>query len=72
LRKAAANGAQLGAPLIAQLRGPIGLDPGDRSPAGIAPAVAEILAPVNGRGAQPLAMKVATETLANARRICHV
>ena len=73
LEEAAANGAHLSASLIAQLRGPVGLDLGDRSPAGIALAViAEILASVNGRDAQPLGMGVETDTQANARRVCQI
>jgi xanthine dehydrogenase accessory factor len=68
LEEAAANGAHLSAQLVAQLRGPMGLDLGDRSPAGIAlAAAAEILAWMNGRDAQPLSAVVSSESLATWR-----
>jgi xanthine dehydrogenase accessory factor len=72
LEEVAANGARLSASLIAQLRGPIGLDLGDRSPAGIALAVAaEILAWTNGRDAQPLCSKIPIDDSVNPRRVCY-
>jgi xanthine/CO dehydrogenase XdhC/CoxF family maturation factor len=74
LEEAAANGARLSESLIAQLRGPTGLDLGDRSPEGIALAVAaEILAWANCRDAQPLSSKALIDDgSANQRRVCHV
>ena len=73
LEEVAANGARLSAALLERLRGPVGLDLGDRSPAGIALAVAaEILALFNGRDARPLVTKMATQTSATDRRVCHV
>jgi xanthine dehydrogenase accessory factor len=72
LEEAEANGARLSAALIAQLRGPMGLDLGDRSPSGIALAVvAEILASTNGRDAQPLCGKIPIGGSAGSRRVCH-
>jgi xanthine dehydrogenase accessory factor len=73
LEEAAANGVRLSDSRIAQLRGPIGLDLGDRSPEGIAVAVAaEILAWTNGRDAQPLCSKLPVDDGAiNQRRVCH-
>ena len=72
LEEVAAQGATLSASLIAQLRGPAGLDLGDRSPTGIAVAVAaEILAWMNDRDARPLSSKAAPETWREPRRACH-
>ena len=71
LEEAAANG-RLSESFIAQVRGPIGLDLGDRSPEGIALSVtAEILAWTNGRDAQPLCSKLPVDDSANPRRVCH-
>jgi xanthine/CO dehydrogenase XdhC/CoxF family maturation factor len=73
LEEVAANGARLSATLLERVRGPVGLDLGDRSPAGIALAVAaEILASMNGRDARPLATKAATQTFTTDPRVCHV
>ncbi|HVQ13078.1 MAG TPA: XdhC family protein [Vicinamibacterales bacterium] len=55
LEEVTARGVYLNDELAARVRGPIGLDLGDRSAAGIAVAVvAEILAQLNGRDARPL------------------
>jgi xanthine/CO dehydrogenase XdhC/CoxF family maturation factor len=68
LEEAAAQGADLDSPTIAQLRGPIGLDLGDRAPAGIAVAViAELLAWTNGREARPLAATPAASRVAHSQ-----
>jgi xanthine/CO dehydrogenase XdhC/CoxF family maturation factor len=72
LEEAAANSAGLSESLIAQVRGPMGLDLGDRSPEGIALSVtAEILAWANGRDAQPLCSKIPIGNAVNSRRMCH-
>ena len=47
-----------------RLRGPIGLDLGDRSPAGIAVSiVSEILSELNGRNPEPLSVRASIDTL---------
>ena len=68
----AATHGRLSESLIAQVRGPIGLDLGDRSPEGIALSVtAEIVAWTNGRDAQPLCSKLRVDTSVGPRRVCH-
>jgi xanthine dehydrogenase accessory factor len=55
------------------LRGPIGLDLGDRSPAGIAVAVAaEILAQFNARDARPLHTEIRSSPVARRPGVCLV
>jgi xanthine/CO dehydrogenase XdhC/CoxF family maturation factor len=73
LEEVAANGVRLSAALREQICGPMGLDLGDRSPAGIAVAVvAEILARMNDRDAAPLSSRFALEGAAPAARsVCH-
>jgi xanthine/CO dehydrogenase XdhC/CoxF family maturation factor len=55
IEEVSVQGTTLTTSCLARLRGPIGLDLGDRSPAGIAVAItAEILASMNRRRGQPL------------------
>jgi xanthine dehydrogenase accessory factor len=57
-------------PLVDQLRGPIGLDLGDRSPGGIAVAiVSEILAELNGRTPAPLFQSRGAESSARPSHV---
>ena len=62
--------APLPPPFVARLRGPVGLDLGDRSAGGIAVAiVAEIVAELNGRNPAPLFRPHNPETAAEPTRI---
>ena len=64
LEEVAARGVRLMDDVAAKLRGPIGLDLGDRSAVGIAVSVAaEILAALNARDAQPLQVATAPATV---------
>ncbi len=55
LLEAVEDGIHLPPTFVNRLRGPVGLDLGDRSPGGIAVSiVAEILAVLNGRACAPL------------------
>lgn len=73
LLEAAAEGAPLDDAFALALRGPIGLDLGDRSAAGIAVAVAaEILARFNDRHAQPLDVDARRATMRTRPRVCRV
>jgi xanthine dehydrogenase accessory factor len=55
---------------VSRLRGPVGLDLGDRSPGGIAVSiVAEILAELNGRTAAPLFQSGIAESVASPSRV---
>src|SRR4029077_12267187 len=64
LEEVTALGLQLTDDVRLRLRGPIGLDLGERSPAGIAVAVvAEILAHFNARNAQPLHAEAETKAV---------
>jgi xanthine/CO dehydrogenase XdhC/CoxF family maturation factor len=66
IEEATAQGMRLDDAVAMNLRGPIGLDLGDRSAAGIAVAVAaEILARFNGRAAQPLHNEMPSATVGN-------
>jgi xanthine/CO dehydrogenase XdhC/CoxF family maturation factor len=72
LEEAAARGP-LNPEFASTLRGPVGLDLGDRSAAGIAVAVtAEILARINGRSAQPLRGEAPPAMVASRRGLCLV
>jgi xanthine dehydrogenase accessory factor len=72
LEEAAACGP-LNPEFASTLRGPVGLDLGDRSAAGIAVAVtAEILARINGRSAQPLRGEAPPAMVASRRGLCLV
>jgi xanthine dehydrogenase accessory factor len=73
LEEVAALGVRLTDDARLKLRGPIGLDLGDRSAAGIAvAAVAEILAHFNARDAQPLHSKADTATIEGRPGACLV
>jgi xanthine dehydrogenase accessory factor len=71
LEELAALGARLNDDV--RLKGPIGLDLGDRSAAGIAVSVAaEILAHLNGRAARPLHEQMDPTTAASRPGVCRV
>jgi xanthine dehydrogenase accessory factor len=71
LLEAAAEDAPLDEAFATAVRGPIGLDLGDRSPAGIAVAVAaEILARFNDRHPRPLHVDMRGETTGSRPRAC--
>jgi xanthine dehydrogenase accessory factor len=73
LEDVAARGVRLNDDVRLKLRGPIGLDLGDRSAAGIAVAVAaEILAQLNVRGAQPLYTHAEPATVESRPGVCRV
>jgi len=73
LEEVAALGVRLTDDVPLRLRGPIGLDLGERSPAGIAVAVvAEILAHFNARNAQPLHAKAETAAVESRPGACLV
>ena len=69
----AALGVRLNDDVRLKVRGPIGLDLGDRSVAGIAVAVAaEILAQLNVRDAQPLHTQADPQTVESRLGVCLV
>jgi xanthine/CO dehydrogenase XdhC/CoxF family maturation factor len=73
LEEVAALGVRLTDEVRRKVRGPIGLDLGDRSAAGIAVAVAaEILAQLNVRGAQPLHTEADPATVERRPGVCLV
>jgi xanthine dehydrogenase accessory factor len=73
LQEVAALGVRLTDDVRLKLRGPIGLDLGDRSAAGIAVAVAaEILAQLNTRDAQPLHTQADVTTVESRPGVCLV
>jgi xanthine/CO dehydrogenase XdhC/CoxF family maturation factor len=73
LEEVAALGVRLKDDVRLKLRGPIGLDLGDRSAAGIAVAVAaEILAQLNVRDAQPLQTQADPATVESRPGVCLV
>jgi xanthine dehydrogenase accessory factor len=73
LEEVAALGVRLKDDVRQKLRGPIGLDLGDRSAAGIAVAVAaEILAHLNVRDAQPLHTQADAATVDSRPGVCLV
>ena len=73
LEEVTALGVRLTDDVRLRLRGPIGLDLGERSPAGIAVAVvAEILAHFNARNAQPLHGDAETEAVERRPGACLV
>jgi xanthine dehydrogenase accessory factor len=73
LEEVAAVGARLTDDVRLKVRGPIGLDLGDRSAAGIAVAVAaEILAHLNVRDAQPLHAQADPPTVERPPGVCLV
>ena len=73
LEEVTALGVRLTDDVRLRLRGPIGLDLGERSPAGIAVAVvAEILAHFNARNAQPLHADARTEAVGSRPGACLV
>jgi xanthine/CO dehydrogenase XdhC/CoxF family maturation factor len=73
LEEVAALGGRLNDDVRLKLRGPIGLDLGDRSAVGIAVAVAaEILAELNARDAQPLQTQADPPTVESRPGVCLV
>jgi xanthine/CO dehydrogenase XdhC/CoxF family maturation factor len=73
LQEVAALGIRLNDDIRLKVRGPIGLDLGDRSAAGIAVAVAaEILAQLNVRDAQPLHTQADSTRVESRRGVCLV
>jgi xanthine dehydrogenase accessory factor len=71
IEEVAAQGLRLDDRVALKVRGPIGLDLGDRSAAGIAVAVAaEILAQFNDRDAQPLHMTTPRTTVGSRPGVC--
>ena len=63
------SAAELSETFVNRLRGPIGLDLGDRSPGGIAVSiVSEILAELNGRTAAPLCQSADAFEIGRRRR----
>lgn len=70
LEEAAAEGTYLSDEFTARLHGPVGLDLGDRSAAGIAVSVvAEVLAVLNERGARALSARLHVPTTRTGRAL---